>query len=461
MTPSGGAVPVVARSDSTGCFVPTEASELPGGERIVLRAVAQFAAAGLVALVVVAVVTQFASRRIGERSAIDDARAVTLLRAQAIAPYVTQSVLDGDGAAGRRLDAAVKRRVLDRSLIRVKIWRRDGTILYSDESRLVGRRFPLESEELDTLRSGRRAVAGVSDLSEPENRFERPDTRLLEVYAPLRSAGGTKLLFEAYFRYSAVTAAGDRWWRNSAPWTIGALVLLQLVQIPLAYSLARRLQRRERDRARVLGQALDASTTERRRIAADLHDGVVQGLVGTAYTLGGLARRRDLDPDVAAHLSMSEHDVRDSVQALRSLLVEIYPPNLFEEGLAAALDDLVARLRTSGVDATLVIDGLDRPPSPTVSALIFRVAQETVRNITAHARATNARVSLVGSPSRLVLTIVDDGVGCDPPSMSNLPSDGHFGLRGVRDLVAEAGGSFSFASAPGAGTTVEVEVPRS
>lgn len=437
-----------------------DAFDTRAGERIVVRAVAQFAVAGLVALVVVGVATQFASRHAGEQSAIDDARATALLRAQIVSRSITPDFLRGDPGALQRLDDVVTRSVLDRSLVRVKVWRRDGTILYSDEERLIGQRFPLGRDEQETLRSGRRAIAGISDLSQSENRFERRNTRLLEVYAPLRTLRAENLLFEAYFRYSAVSSAGSRWWRNSAPWTIGALVLLQLVQIPLAWSLARRLQRRQRESERVLRQALEASTIERRRIATDLHDGVVQGLVGTAYMLGGLSRRSDVDAGVAALMSDSENDLRDSIQALRALLVEIYPPNLFEEGLVPALDDLVARLRTAGIEAALDVSGLEGTVPPTTTALIFRAAQEAVRNITAHAQATSARVSLSGSPTRLVLRVTDDGVGCEPESLLKGAVEGHFGLRGLRDLVAEAGGSFLVSSTPETGTTVEIEVPR-
>ncbi len=411
-------------------------------------------------MIVVGVATQFASRNAGQRSAIDAARATTLLRAQVVAAYVTPALLLGDPTARRRLDDVVRRSVLDRSVVRIKIWSADGTIVYSDEDRLIGRQFELDGEEIDVVRSERRVVAGVSDLSSPENQFERRDRKLLEVYTPLRPFPGARLLFEAYFAYDTVSSAGSRFWRNSAPWTIGALIVLQLVQIPLAWSLARRLQRRQRESERVLHQALEAATVERRRVAADLHDGVVQGLAGAAFTLGGIARRPGIDGDVEQLLSRTEHELRDSVQALRSLLVEIYPPNLFEEGLVAALTDLVARLRTGGVDASIEVLGLDGPVPKTLAALIFRAAQEAVRNITTHARASRARVSLMNTDGRLQLRVTDDGVGCDPAAVLTAPASGHFGLRGIRDLVAEAGGTFRFASVPGTGTTLDIEVPH-
>ena len=426
-----------------------------------LRSVVQFGIAGLIALIVVGLATQFASRRVGERSAIDQARSTALLRAQVVSRYVTPKLLAGDPVAVEQLNRVVTRSVLDRSIVRVKIWMRDGTILYSDEKRLVGRRFALGIDEAAVVRSDRRVVAGVSNLSSPENQFERRDRKLLEVYTPMRPFPGARLLFEAYFRYDAVSSAGALLYQNSAPWTIGALILLQLVQLPLAWSLARRLQRRQRESERVLRQALEASTMERRRVAADLHDGVVQGLAGAAFTLGGIAGRPDLDAEIAHLLSRTEHELRDGVQALRSLLVEIYPPNLFEEGLAAALDDLVARLRTSGVNASLDVARLARAVPETASALTFRAAQEAVRNVTAHSHATRAQVALASTSSGIELSVSDNGIGCDPASVLAAPTDGHFGLRGIRDLVAEAGGSFTLDAKPGVGTSIRVEVPIS
>ena len=431
------------------------------GDRLVLRSVVQFGIAGLIALIVVGVATQFASRRAGERSAVDQARSTALLRAQVVSRYVTPKLLVGDPGAVDRLNRVVTRSVLDRSIVRVKIWRSDGTILYSDEKRLIGRRFALGREEVEVVRSDRRVVAGVSNLSSPENQFEVQNRKLLEVYTPMRPFAGTRLLFEAYFRYDAVSLAGARLYQNSAPWTIGALIVLQLVQLPLAWSLARRLQRRQRESERVLHQALEASTVERRRVAADLHDGVVQGLAGAAFTLGGIARRPDLDANVAELLSRTEHELRDGVQALRSLLVEIYPPNLFEEGLAAALDDLVARLRTSGVNASLDVAQFDQAVPETASALTFRAAQEAVRNVTAHSHATRAQVALATTATGLELRVSDNGIGCDPASVLTAPADGHFGLRGIRDLIAEAGGSFTLDAKPGVGTSIKVEVPVS
>ena len=172
----------------------------------------------------------------------------------------------------------------------MKIWDGNGKILYSDEPRLIGETYELGAEERASLTSGG-IEAGVSDLSKAENRYERSSGKLLEVYLPIRTPAGTTLLFEAYYRYSLVEHIGSRLWRSFAPIALGALLMLELVQIPIAWSLAHRLRLRLQERELLLHRALEASDVERRQIASDLHDGAVQDLAGVAYGLSAAARR--------------------------------------------------------------------------------------------------------------------------------------------------------------------------
>jgi two-component system, NarL family, sensor kinase len=111
------------------------------------RLVARYVVTGLVTLIVVAVATSLISRRLGTLEAINDADRVSSIAASSLAPVVTDALLTGDKAAIQQVDWAVRNQVLKGSLVRVKIWASDGTILYSDEARLIGQKFDFEEDK--------------------------------------------------------------------------------------------------------------------------------------------------------------------------------------------------------------------------------------------------------------------------------------------------------------------------
>ena len=425
----------------------------------VTRPVALFALAGIVAVTIVGIATAIAARRVGTREATTDARTTTLIKAQNIVePAVRNGLLTRQPAAVARIDQVVKKSVLDRSLVRVKIWTRDGEIVYSDEPRLAGTSYQLGADEIAALDSGV-IEAEVSDLTKPENRFERDRGKLLEVYLPIRTPNGDRLLFEAYYLYDAVAASGNRIWKSFAPVTIGALIALELVQIPLAFSLARRLRTRQLERERLLRQAIDASDAERRRIASDLHDGVVQDLAGVAYQLSGSARKGGVETGTATLLDESATQVRESIKSLRSLLVDIYPPKLADAGLPAAIGDLLATLPPRGIATSCDVDGIEQDMPDSVVALIYRTAQEAIRNVVAHSHATNVSLTVTARAGVAALEVVDDGVGFTPETAAARVEEGHLGLRGLDGLAAAAGGRLDVQSTPGEGTRLCLEVP--
>src|SRR2546428_777244 len=117
------------------------------------------------------------------------------------------------------------------------------------------------------------------------------------------------------------------------PGRVGRLLLLFLVQVPLAWSMARGLRQGQEERERLLQRAIDASDAERRRIARDLHDGVVQSLAGVSYSLAAAAERLDGGPDgadVGRGLRQAAADTPRSQRHLGSPIIEIAPPNLHD-----------------------------------------------------------------------------------------------------------------------------------
>ena len=192
----------------------------------------------------------------------------------------------------------------------------------------------------------------------------------------------------------------------------------------MLWILTRRVTRAAAERERLLRSAASASDAERRRIARDLHDGVVQDLAGSTFALSALSR--DASGAERDALLETEDSLRSSLRALRSLLVEIHPPGLSADSLPAALQDLIAPAQATGVRATVDVSGGRGATAETV-ALVWRVAQEAVRNTLRHARAAALSVVVRDQGGKVVLEVSDDGVGFDPAAVR---PDVHYGLRG-------------------------------
>jgi signal transduction histidine kinase len=428
-----------------------------GDNREIASAVAKFALSGLAVLVLVAVGGELALRSLGTSQAVTDARRVTAVAGRGIiAPALTPAVLRGDPNALARFDRLVRRRVLGPQVARVKLWSADGRILYSDQPRLIGSRYRLEPDELAVLRGGG-AAADVTDLSRPENRFDRGQGKLLQVYLGIHARDGTPVLFEEYLRYDAIAGNGNAVWRLFAPLMAGALVALAALQLPLAWRMARRLRDGQRERERLLVRAVEASDAERRSIAAGLHDGIVQDLAGLSFSMAAAADRAEHGSEVRGALAAGATGTRHAIRALRTLLVEIYPPRLREQGVAAALADLAASVSARGIQVDVDLADADGVDDQT-QRLVFRVALEALRNVVAHSAATRGELYLeVGRT--VVLEVRDNGRGFSDQELEQRRAEGHMGLQLLADMAQSAGGTLEVTSRPGEGTTVRLEVP--
>lgn len=406
---------------------------------------------GLLALAAIVVGARVLASRAAHEEALSDARATTSVLARSVAqPAIPYGLAEGRPGAVDRFDRVMTERLLVEDVRRIKIWAADGTIVYSDEVRLIGERFALGADELDVLTNGG-SDAEVSELDEPENRYEDSSEGLVEVYTQVITPEGEPLLFEAYFSLAGIEARQAQVIEPFQRITLGALALLVAVATGLLWVLTRRISRAAADRERLLRGAASASVAERRRIARDLHDGVVQDIAGSAFTVAAIAR--DSDEPVRSSLADTAQSLRRSLRALRSLLVEIHPPDLNAATLPAALEDLSAPAAAAGVQVTVRAADLEHL-TQAEAELIWRVAQEAVRNTLRHARATAMSVDLRRAGRSLVLTVEDDGVGFDRDAVSGTA---HYGLRGLESLVRDSGGTLTIRSAPGAGTTTRLE----
>jgi signal transduction histidine kinase len=301
---------------------------------------------------------------------------------------LTDALTAGDPGAIDRFDRAVLSGLLVDDVRRIKIWSADGTIVYSDQTQLIGEQFDLDAEEQRILREGG-TDAELSNLDDPENRFETGVDELVEVYTRVETPDGVPLLFEVYFSGADIAADTEEVFVPFRRIMLGSLLVLGALATLIIWGLNRRLRRAADERQRLLQAAIDASASERRRIARDLHDGVVQDLAGTTFVLDAAARAPS--PPDGSTLSEAAASLRRSLRSLRSLMVEIHPPDLHADGLAAALDDLVAPAATAHMQARVSVEGISGV-SDRVVALVWRVAQEGVRNALRHSEGTRLEV---------------------------------------------------------------------
>lgn len=419
-------------------------------------ALTRFLLVGLASLVLVAIPTVILFGNIAKdralKAATDNWRNLSI---DLVAPQTTAAVIARDQAALARIDAVVRPGIRDGSIVRIKIWDMTGRVLYSNEPKLIGRVYPLP-EAASLLRSSNPSVAEVSTLKSPENEFDRGlvQQELVEVYTLARASTGQQLIFEAYFPTRSFNNEEHDLLAQMAPVGLAGLIVLNLAQLPSALNLARRVQRSRKSRERLLVHAAAAADHERRLLAQELHDDVIQDLAGVGYALSSLDQH--LDETIRPVIAQIGTTVCRDVALLRDMVTQLYPRSMAPQSLATSLNDLGISLRQAGVNVTVEVDEqltLDE----TTATLVYRVTRESLHNAEKHAQPQNVDVRLRRASSRTVLTVVDDGRGFEP----NIPpAPGHIGMKLTRDTVAEAGGAFVVDSGIGRGTRVELSLPE-
>jgi two-component system NarL family sensor kinase len=423
-------------------------------ERFQVRAaVAKFLLMGFLALLVVATPVAFWIRSVAERHALDQALILTQRVADlAIRPLVNDALLAGDSSALAELDSALQPWRDDASVLRIKVWDADGRVVYSDMRSLVGQKFGLPQWAQELLDGGP-GTASLESQQELENEFESSSGELVEVYVSSSALDGTRLIFEAYYDDDPVREGQQAVLYSMIPPLLLSLAALQLAQLPPAIRLAREIQEHQVSRNRLLKRSVEASDLERRRIARDLHDEVIQGLSGLGYALE--SEEVHGPPEQRPVLSVARRILQDSVRALRAMISELYPPDLEQLGLNTALERLVEPHRERGLAVQVLIPEhvpLDRGSA----ALLYRVAREALSNSAKHSGATEVMLTLRIDHLGAEISIADNGAGFD---RTQVAADGHVGLRILKDTIQEAGGALQVLSVRNAGTTVTAWCP--
>ncbi|MBA4379912.1 MAG: histidine kinase, partial [Anaerolinea sp.] len=202
---------------------------------------------------------------------------------------------------------------------------------------------------------------------------------------------------------------------------------------------------------------------ERKHLARELHDQVIQDLLSINYELEGMETEQAVSPALANDLSNARQGIRELVDNLRRICGNLRPLTIDSLGLGAALQsytrDWSAR---TGIKVVLNLDAnLGRLPEATELS-IFRIVQEGLNNVWRHAQASCVQINLQHtSPRMLMVSLRDDGLGLSEDfDLTALATNGHYGLVGISERVALLGGRFRLQRLPEGGSLLLVEIPH-
>jgi signal transduction histidine kinase len=225
---------------------------------------------------------------------------------------------------------------------------------------------------------------------------------------------------------------------------VGAAAGMSLENARLQAELRARVEELRGSRARVI----DAGQKERQRLERNLHDGAQQRLIALSLRLSLLEKTLPGEPAVKQEFDAARRELALSLDELRDVARGIHPAVLSGHGLAVAVESLSARAPLPVRSAVAVEGRL----SERVEVAAYYVVSESLTNVAKHAQATEARVSVERDDGRLVVEVVDDGVG-------GADTERGSGLRGLADRVEALGGRLRVWTPAGGGTRVRAEIP--
>jgi signal transduction histidine kinase len=340
---------------------------------------------------------------------------------------------------------------------------------------------PAERERVDRLRQEIREfrTASAEVLATDSSRWPTEARILLRRFMPRREAAirvseeVQTLNRESFIDQQRAQATAQASMQHQV-WTVfGVALAISLAIAGLASRHAARLEHRlteqrarearvSADLQRLSARQVQGQEEEQRRIARELHDDVGQALSAVKVELAVAARRMERQHGARDLLADAQSSADRALRSVRDLTHLLHPSALEDLGLVAAVDSQVSDFRRRHrIDIRFVHEGLDRRQSAEIERALYRIVQETLTNIARHARATTGRVHLCGDAGTIRAVIEDDGVGFDAADAERPGRRRGLGLLGIRERVAQLGGDVRIHSTWGAGTRIEIDVPRS
>lgn len=337
-----------------------------------------------------------------------DARAAMVVSVvEELPPFPT----DQNSVEFAAFDVAVRVKVLGGETIRFKVWAPDGTIVYSDAEELVGQQFELPVHAGLAFQEG--SGAHVSDLSDPAHAFDRGEGELIEIYVAMANVEG-EAMFVAEVEQDASGLANALSLIARNVWVSIGLGIASIILV-MAFGIAargRELNRRRRQAEQLLQSSFVAQEEGRRRVVSALHDDIGQPMYRLLYGLEGAQAQLESSSAVAQELGHLTTVVRDMDTTLRHELRLLNHEVAADVGLAAALRGLgdLTEQETDDLKVILTIELASEPPTVTRNE-IYRAAREAITNVRKHANADQVQIAVYEEEGRIVLTVVDDGVG--------------------------------------------------
>ncbi|HEV2272272.1 MAG TPA: two-component regulator propeller domain-containing protein [Steroidobacteraceae bacterium] len=223
---------------------------------------------------------------------------------------------------------------------------------------------------------------------------------------------------------------------------------------------------RARQLALQFNRTLDARVHERTRIARDLHDTLLQSFQGVLLQFGAALRLLGREPQkarevLAGAIEQAGHAIREGREAVQGLRMSVEESSDLAAPIARLARELAAERQGAPAPSVRIeVQGTVRALHPIERDEIFRIAAEALRNAVHHSQGTQIEVELRYDAREFRLRVRDDGRGTDPRILA-ADRTGHYGLRGMRERAALAGGKLALWSAPNAGMEVELIIPAS
>jgi signal transduction histidine kinase len=387
-------------------------------------------------------------------------------------------------AAIENLDRQVKQGLIAKQLLSIKIWKPDGTVVFSTAREIIGQKFAVE----DALKTAVDGQIGIEygELLSLENKYERAlNKKLIEIYVPMFDLSNGKIFAVSELYVDADTLPDDLQQRYVNSWIVVGLVTLAML-LPLFFivrrgdktinsqdvAIANRMaeltsllsENRELNSKVEQANRESANVNERflNRLGADLHDGPVQMLAVAVLCLDNLASRKSRSSKSQkldeANVSLVRSTINDALREVRLLATGLVLPELarcnLEDTLRLVIDAHIMRTRSS-VD--LECKSLPKLHSSILNDNIYRFVQEGLSNSYRHASGQGQKVTAKIKNNVLIVEVSDAGKGFIIGNAPSLPL--HLGLSGMRSRIIAIGGEFEIISGEGSGTILRARIP--